>query len=45
MYVYMHTYMFIRIINPLTAGVAYIRVFIFLLAHSVPPFKHVKDKM
>ena len=32
-------------INPLTAGVAYIRVFIFLLAHQVPPFKHVKDKM
>ena len=31
--------------NPLTAGVAYIRVFIFLLARYVPPFKHVKDKM
>ena len=31
--------------NPLTAGAAYIRVFIFLLAHYVPPFKHVKDKM
>ena len=32
-------------INPLTAGAAYIRVFIFLLAHQAPPFKHVKDKM
>ena len=31
--------------NPLTAGAAYIRVFIFLLAHQVPPFKHVKDKI
>ena len=30
---------------PLTAGAAYIRVFIFLLGHKVPPFKHVKDKM
>ena len=27
-------------LNPLIAGVTYIRVFIFLLAHSVPPFKH-----
>ena len=32
-------------VNPLTAGAAYIRVFIFLFAHSVPPFKHGKDKM
>ena len=31
--------------NPLTAGAAYIRVFIFLLAHQVPHFKYVKDKM
>ena len=31
-------------INPLTAGAAYILIFIFL-AHQVPPFKHVKDKM
>ena len=29
-------------INPLTAGAAYIRVFIF---YQVPPIKHVKDKM
>ena len=29
----------------LTTGAAYIRVFIFLLAHYVPHFKHVKDKM
>ena len=32
-------------INPLTAGAEYIRVLIFLLPHSAPPFKHVKDKM
>ena len=32
----------ISYLNPLTAGVAYIQ---FLLAHYVPPFKHVKDKM
>ena len=31
--------------NSLTAGAAYIRVLFFLLAHQVPPFKHVKDKM
>ena len=31
--------------NPLTAGAAYIRVFIFILAHQVSPFEHVKDKM
>ena len=31
-------------INPLTAGPDYIRFFIFVLAHQVPPFKHVKDK-
>ena len=30
--------------NPLTAGAAYILVFIFL-AHQVPLFKYVKDKM
>ena len=30
--------------NPLTAGPDYIRFFIFLFAHKVPPFKHVKDK-
>ena len=30
--------------NPLTAGAAFIRVFIFL-SHLVPPFKNVKDKM
>ena len=32
-------------INPLTAGAAYFRVFIFLLAHLLPPLKHVKDKI
>ena len=31
--------------NPLTAGAAYIRVLIFLLAHKVPHFKYVKDKI
>ena len=31
--------------NPLSAGAAYIRVLVFLLAHEVPPFEHVKDKM
>ena len=30
--------------DPLTAGAAYIRVFIFILAHYVPPFERVKDK-
>ena len=33
------------VFNPLTAGAAYIRVFTFLLAHYVPSFEHVKDKM
>ena len=34
------------IINPLTAGAAYIWVFIFISTlSSVPPFKHVKDKI
>ena len=33
-------------VNTLSAGAAYLRVFYyFLLAHYVPPFKHVKDKM
>ena len=32
-------------INPLTAGAEYIGVFTQLLAHSVPPFKHVKAIM
>ena len=32
-------------INPLTACAEYIRVFLFFLAHKVPPFKHVRDKM
>ena len=34
-------------VNPLTAGAAYslVSIFYFLLAHQVPPFKHVKDKM
>ena len=31
--------------NPLTAGVAYIIVLSFLLAHEVPFFKYVEDKM
>ena len=31
-------------LNPLTAGVAYIRVF-FLISTLLPPFKHGKDKM
>ena len=31
--------------NPLTAGAAYIRFLHFLLAHYIPPFKHVKDKI
>ena len=32
-------------LNPLTAGVAYIRVFIFISTlRTIPPFKHVKDK-
>ena len=34
-----------RYVNPLTAGAADIRVFIFLLAHWVPHFKYGKDKM
>ena len=38
-----HSYMLE--LNPLTAGAAYISGFHFLLAHFVPPFKHVKDKM
>ena len=29
--------------NPLTVGPDYMRFFIFLLAHYVPPFKLVKD--
>ena len=37
--------MCLLVINPLTAGPEYIRFFIFLLPHYVPPFKHVKDKM
>ena len=41
----MFFYKNIQRFNPLTAGAAYIRVFIFLLAHYVPPFEHVKDKM
>ena len=33
-------------VNPLTAGAAYMYSgFYFLLAHYVPPFEHVKDKM
>ena len=36
---------FIRWFNPLTAGAAYIRVFIFLSAHYVTPFEYDKDKM
>ena len=36
---------FIYVIDPLTAGAEYIRFFIFLSAHYVPPLKHVKDKM
>ena len=36
---------YVNTFNPLTAGAAYICVFICdLLAHQVPPFKHVKDK-
>ena len=31
--------------NPLTAGAAYIRVFISLLAHYVSHFKYIKAKM
>ena len=31
-------------VNPLTA-VPHIFGFLFLLAHQVPPFKHVKDTM
>ena len=34
-----------HMLNPLTAVDAYIRIFMFLLAHYVPPFEHVKDKM
>ena len=33
------------VVNPLTAGVAYIRFFTQLLPHSVPLFKHVKAIM
>ena len=32
-------------INLLTAGATYIRFLHFLLAHYIPPFIHVKDKM
>ena len=32
-------------INPLTAGAAYIRFLQFLLAHYIPPFKHVEDNI
>ena len=31
-----------KLINPLTAGVAYVGFFTQLLPHSVPPFKHGK---
>ena len=34
-----------QLFNPLTAGVAYIRVFIFYLQNKYTPIKHVKDKM
>ena len=33
------------LLNPLTAGAEYIRVFTYLLSNSVPPFKHVKAIM
>ena len=33
------------LLNPLTAGAAYIRVFIFIIFYYISPFKHVKDQM
>ena len=36
---------FCELVNPLTAGVAYILVFIFSSAHEIPHFKYGKDKM
>ena len=40
-----HTLYIAPVLNPLTAGAAYIRVFIFISTLIGPPFKHVNDKM